>query len=168
MADSSNSVFAYVVRAPEDPILWVTVAYNKNTSLLKVNWGVGTYQTKEGKPFVLNVVRRAEQMLVHDTSQVKEYLAITGLADFNKLSVKLIFGADSRSIQEIGDVASKVESQLKLVTRTMYSNPPIHGASIVATILKDRQMYDEWTVELKAITDRIISTRQKLFDDMQA
>lgn len=36
------------------------------------------------------------------------------------------------------DVASKVESQLKLVIRPMYSNPPIHGASIVATILKDR------------------------------
>lgn len=36
------------------------------------------------------------------------------------------------------DVASRVESQLKLVIRPMYSNPPIHGASIVATILKDR------------------------------
>lgn len=36
------------------------------------------------------------------------------------------------------DVASRVESQLKLVIRPMYSSPPIHGASIVATILKDR------------------------------
>lgn len=36
------------------------------------------------------------------------------------------------------DVAVRVESQLKLVIRPMYSNPPIHGASIVATILKDR------------------------------
>ena len=35
------------------------------------------------------------------------------------------------------DVASRVESQLKLVIRPMYSNPPIHGASIVAAILKD-------------------------------
>ncbi|WOL13212.1 hypothetical protein Cni_G21981 [Canna indica] len=36
------------------------------------------------------------------------------------------------------DVAVRVESQLKLVIRPMYSNPPIYGASIVATILKDR------------------------------
>lgn len=36
------------------------------------------------------------------------------------------------------DVAGRVESQLKLVIRPMYSNPPIHGASIVATILRDR------------------------------
>lgn len=35
------------------------------------------------------------------------------------------------------DVATRVESQLKLVIRPMYSNPPIHGASIVAAILKD-------------------------------
>jgi len=37
-------------------------------------------------------------------------------------------------------VASKVESQVKLVVRPMYSSPPIHGASIVATILKSRYM----------------------------
>nr|KAJ0224089.1 hypothetical protein LSAT_V11C200091160 [Lactuca sativa] len=42
------------------------------------------------------------------------------------------------------DMASKVESQLKLVIMPMYSSPPIHGASIVATILKDR---DTWRLE---------------------
>jgi aspartate aminotransferase, cytoplasmic len=36
------------------------------------------------------------------------------------------------------DVAGRAESQLKLVTRPMISSPPLHGASIVATILKDR------------------------------
>ncbi|KAK4338016.1 hypothetical protein RND71_042503 [Anisodus tanguticus] len=55
---------------------------------------------QEGKPLVLNVVRQAEQLLVNDRSRVKEYLSITGLADFNKLSAKLIFGADSPAIQE--------------------------------------------------------------------
>ncbi|KAK2972525.1 hypothetical protein RJ640_006591 [Escallonia rubra] len=55
-----------------------------------------------------------------------------------------LLGAD-RGVQEHGrrvcktaDVASRVESQLKMVIRPMYSNPPIHGASIVAVILKDR------------------------------
>jgi aspartate aminotransferase len=33
-------------------------------------------------------------------SRVKEYLPITGLAEYNKLSAKLIFGADSPAIQE--------------------------------------------------------------------
>lgn len=40
------------------------------------------------------------------------------------------------------EVAGRVESQLKLVIRPMYSSPPIHGASIVATILKDRSFRD--------------------------
>ncbi|GJV50394.1 aspartate aminotransferase, cytoplasmic, partial [Tanacetum coccineum] len=50
---------------------------------------------KEGKPLILNVVRRAEQLLVNDRSRVKEHLLIVGLADFNKLIAKLILGADS-------------------------------------------------------------------------
>ncbi|XP_044464526.1 aspartate aminotransferase, cytoplasmic isoform X1 [Mangifera indica] len=335
-----GSVFGSLVQAPEDPILGVTVAYNKDPSPDKLNLGVGAYRTEEGKPLVLNVVRQAEQLLVNDQSRVKEYLPIVGLADFNKLSAKLIFGADSPAIQEnrvatvqclsgtgslrvgaeflarhyhqlaiyipqptwgnhpkvftlaglsvktyryydpatrglnfqglledlgaapsgaivllhacahnptgvdptleqweqirqlmrskgllpffdsayqgfasgsldadaqsvrmfvadggeclvaqsyaknmglygervgalsivckTADVARKVESQLKLVIRPMYSNPPIHGASIVATILKDSKMYDEWTVELKAMADRIISMREQLFVALSA
>ncbi|KAJ6685596.1 ASPARTATE AMINOTRANSFERASE [Salix purpurea] len=85
---------------PEDAILGVTVAYNKDSSPDKLNLGVGAYRTEEGKPLVLKVVRRAEQMLVNDNSRVKEHLPIVGLADFNKLSAKLIFGADSPAIQE--------------------------------------------------------------------
>ncbi|KAA3458002.1 aspartate aminotransferase, cytoplasmic [Gossypium australe] len=335
-----DSVFSHVVRAPEDPILGVTVAYNKDPSPVKLNLGVGAYRTEEGKPLVLNVVRKAEQMLLNDKSRVKEYLPIVGIAEFNKLSAKLIFGADSPAIREnrvttvqclsgtgslrvgaeflarhyhqktiyipqptwgnhpkvftlaglsvktyryydpttrglnfqelledlgsapsgsivllhacahnptgvdptlqqweqirqlmrskallpffdsayqgfasgnldedaqsirmfvadggecfvaqsyaknmglygervgalsvvcrAADVASKVESQLKLVIRPMFSNPPIHGASIVATILKDSNMFNEWTIELKAMADRIISMRKQLFDALRA
>ncbi|KMZ73817.1 Aspartate transaminase [Zostera marina] len=337
---ASVSVFANISQAPEDPILGVTVAYNKDSSPHKLNLGVGAYRTEEGKPLVLDVVRRAEKLLVSDISLKKEYLPITGLADFNKSSAKLILGSDSPAIQEnrvatvqclsgtgslrvgaeflkkhynqhtiyipsptwgnhpkifmmaglsvktyryydpatrgldfeglqqdlsaatsgsivllhacahnptgvdptldqwehirklmrskgllpffdsayqgfasgsldadaqsvrmfvadggeclaaqsyaknmglygerIGalsivltsaDVARKVESQLKLVIRPMYSSPPIHGASIVATILNDREMYHDWTVELKAMADRIISMRKQLYDAMCA
>ncbi|GAB2268273.1 hypothetical protein Dimus_003248 [Dionaea muscipula] len=335
-----ESVFASIAQAPEDPILGVTVAYNKDPSPVKLNLGVGAYRTEEGKPVVLNVVRKAEQMLVNDPSRKKEYLPIVGLADFNKLSAKLIFGADSAAVLEnrvatvqclsgtgslrvgteflarhyhqrkiyipqptwgnhpkvftlgglevktyryydpetrglnfkglledltsapsgaivllhacahnptgvdptlsqweeirelmrskgllpffdsayqgfasgsldadaqsvrmfvadggeclvaqsyaknmglygervgalsivcrTADVAARVESQLKLVIRPMYSNPPIHGASIVATILKDNDMYNEWTIELKEMADRIISMRKQLFDALTA
>ncbi|KAK3041690.1 hypothetical protein RJ639_001500 [Escallonia herrerae] len=99
-SDHQDSVFSHVVQAPEDPILGVTVAYNKDPNPIKLNLGVGAYRTEEGKPLVLNVVRRAEQMLVNDQSRVKEYLPIIGLSDFNKSSAKLIFGADSTAIQE--------------------------------------------------------------------
>ncbi|ONM37722.1 glutamate-oxaloacetate transaminase1 [Zea mays] len=66
------------------------------------------------------------------------------------------------------DVAVRVESQLKLVIRPMYSNPPLHGASIVATILRDSEMFNEWTLELKAMADRIINMRQQLFNALKS
>ncbi|KAI3869461.1 hypothetical protein MKX03_031717 [Papaver bracteatum] len=62
------------------------------------------------------------------------------------------------------DVVGKVESQLKLVMRPMYSNPPIHGPSLVLIILKDGDLYNQWITELKEMTDRIIKMRRQLFD----
>eukprot|EP00252_Welwitschia_mirabilis_P018652 TRINITY_DN414_c0_g1_i2.p1 TRINITY_DN414_c0_g1~~TRINITY_DN414_c0_g1_i2.p1 ORF type:complete len:435 (-),score=61.04 TRINITY_DN414_c0_g1_i2:525-1829(-) len=337
---AASGAFSHLERAPEDPILGVTVAYNKDTSPVKLNLGVGAYRTEEGKPLVLDVVRQAEQILIQDRSKFKEYLPIAGLAEFNKLSARLILGDNSPAIREnrvataqglsgtgslrvgteflarhygqrviyipvptwgnhpkvftlgglnvqtyryydprtkgldyqgmledleaapngailllhacahnptgvdptkdqwegirqlvrrkgilpffdsayqgfasgnldedaysvrlfvadggecliaqsyaknmglygerVGalsivcnssDAASKVESQLKLVIRPMYSNPPIHGASIVATILSDRNLYEQWTVELKGMADRIIRMRHQLYDALKA
>ncbi|KAG0563326.1 hypothetical protein M758_8G021200 [Ceratodon purpureus] len=337
---NSQSVFEHVQQAPEDPILGVTVAFNKDPSPLKVNLGVGAYRTEEGKPLVLDVVRKAEQQLVADRSRNKEYQPITGIAQFNKLSAKLILGANSPAIAEnrvatvqvlsgtgalrvgaefisrhyakpivflpnptwgnhnkifplggvpqkpyryydpntrgldyqgmiedlkaapdgavillhacahnptgvdpteeqwegirkvirskqqlpffdcayqgfasgsldkdayavrtfVADggecfiaqsyaknmglygervgalsvvcksapVASRVDSQLKMVIRPMYSSPPAHGAAIAATILADGRLFQEWTVELKAMADRIISMRHQLYDALKA
>ncbi|KAL8170743.1 hypothetical protein V2J09_022547 [Rumex salicifolius] len=41
-----NSAFDHVTRAPEDPILGVTVAYNLDPSPAKLNLGVGAYRTE--------------------------------------------------------------------------------------------------------------------------
>ncbi|KAJ9183485.1 hypothetical protein P3X46_007330 [Hevea brasiliensis] len=330
------SAFEDVPGAAEVPVYAVMAAFSKDPSPVKLNLVFGVYRAEDGKPHVLNVVRRAERLLIENMSANKEYLPIAGLAEFNKLSAKLVFGADSPAITEnrvttvqcvsgcgslrIGaeflakhyhqhivylpqptygnhpnfflaaghtlktyryydptthgldfqglledlscassgaivllqacghnptgvdptfeqweqirqlirlkgllpffdcayqgfvsgnldmdaqsirifvadggeclvaqsyskimgiyaervgalsivcktaDVASRVNSQLKLVIRPMHSSPPIHGAAIVATILKDREMVTEWTVELKAMVDRIIKLRQQLYD----
>lgn len=39
---------------------------------------------------------------------------------------------------------AKVDSQLKIIVRPMYSNPPVHGARLVSEILGNQQLYDEW------------------------
>lgn len=54
----------------------------------------------------------------------------------------------------------RVESQLKILIRPLISNPPIHGARIVAEILGDDQLYNQWLLELKGMADRIISSRK--------
>lgn len=45
------------------------------------------------------------------------------------------------------EAADAVRSQLKAIVRPMYSNPPLHGAYVVSTILNDLQLYQEWYVE---------------------
>lgn len=38
----------------------------------------------------------------------------------------------------------RVMSQLKIIIRAMYSNPPIHGARLVAEVLGDKQLKNQW------------------------
>ncbi|KAF8096067.1 hypothetical protein N665_0318s0018 [Sinapis alba] len=326
-----SSILSNVLAAPEDPVLSVVFACRDDPSPVKLNLSNGAYRTEEGKTLVLEVVRRAEQQLANDMSSDKGYLPIDGLADFNKLSAKLILGDDSHAMEDnrvvtiqclsgtgslrvgseflakhyqqrviyvpnptwgnhpsiftlaglsveyfryydpqtrgldfeepgaivvlqacahnptgidptleqweqirqivrskgllpffdnayqgfasgnldsdaqavrmfvadggecfiaqsfaknmglygerIGaltivctseDVARKVHSQLLLVVRPMYLSPPMHGASIVTTILKNSDMYKDWTIELKGMAHRIISMRQKLYEALQA
>ena len=42
------------------------------------------------------------------------------------------------------DTAEKVLSQVKLVIRPMYSNPPLHGAHVAARILGDPALRESW------------------------
>jgi aspartate aminotransferase len=40
--------------------------------------------------------------------------------------------------------AANVESQMKAIARPMYSNPPLHGALLVAQILHDPDLKQKW------------------------
>jgi aspartate aminotransferase len=62
---------------------------------------------------------------------------------------------------------ARVDSQLKIVIRPMYSNPPIHGARIANTILSHNELYVQWESEVKGMADRIISMREKLYNTLQ-
>jgi aspartate/tyrosine/aromatic aminotransferase len=58
--------------------------------------------------------------------------------------------------------AEKVLSQLKLVIRPMYSNPPQHGALVVFKVLSKPENYQKWTEELADVSKRIIQVRDLL------
>ncbi len=66
------------------------------------------------------------------------------------------------------DEAKRVQSQLKIVIRTNYSNPPTHGAALVATVLADAELRAGWEAELGAMRDRIKSLRRDLVDALAA
>ena len=46
-------------------------AFKKDPSPDKINLGVGAYRTEEGKPLVLNVVRKAEQKIINSPTENK-------------------------------------------------------------------------------------------------
>ena len=62
----------------------------------------------------------------------------------------------------------RVLSQLKIVIRTNYSNPPIHGGAIVAAVLGNPELRALWESELGEMRVRIKAMRQKLVDGLKA
>jgi aromatic-amino-acid transaminase len=66
------------------------------------------------------------------------------------------------------DDAARVLSQLKIVIRTNYSNPPIHGGQIVATVLNSPELRKVWEAELAAMRVRIKEMRQLMVDKLKA
>jgi aromatic-amino-acid transaminase len=66
------------------------------------------------------------------------------------------------------DEATRVLSQLKRVIRTNYSNPPTHGASLVAAVLTTPALRQMWEAELAEMRERIKAMRQKLVDGLKA
>lgn len=63
-------------------------------------------------------------------------------------------------------VAKAVNSQLPLVIRPMYSNPPTHGARIVTMVLTDPDLFKAWTVELRGMSVRIQEMRALLLREL--
>ncbi|KAG8227200.1 hypothetical protein J437_LFUL003406 [Ladona fulva] len=66
------------------------------------------------------------------------------------------------------EVIAKVKSQVTLVIRGMYSNPPNHGARVVSTILNNPSLYEEWKGCIKTMADRIMSMRKGLRERLEA
>lgn len=88
-----------VPMGPPDAILGISEAYKKDTNPKKVNLGVGAYRDDNGKPYILACVRKAEEK-IRQKNLDKEYLPISGTADFTKASIKLALGGDSAAVTD--------------------------------------------------------------------
>jgi aromatic-amino-acid transaminase len=64
--------------------------------------------------------------------------------------------------------AQRVLSQLKVLIRTNYSNPPTHGAEAVAAVLADPALRHLWEQELERMRERIRHMRVELIDRLKA
>jgi aromatic-amino-acid transaminase len=64
--------------------------------------------------------------------------------------------------------ATRVLSQLKIVIRTNYSNPPTHGGQVAATILNTPELRALWEKELAAMRVRIKEMRGALVEKLKS
>ena len=72
------------------------------------------------------------------------------------------------ALSKDADTAASVLSQIKRTVRTNYSNPPSHGASIVATVLNDAELTSQWHQELADMRTRINGNRGLLVEKLAA
>jgi len=94
-------VFAHVPKGPLDPILGTSILYNADPDPRKINLGIGAYRTDEGKPLVLNCVKKAQQIINQDKTRNLEYLPINGDVQFAKLARELLLGPKLGSLDRI-------------------------------------------------------------------
>ncbi len=64
-------------------------------------------------------------------------------------------------------VNAEVRSQMTLIIRAMYSNPPAHGARIVETVLQDPSLFAEWQDCIQTMANRIIAMRAGLRERLE-
>ena len=66
------------------------------------------------------------------------------------------------------DECARVLSQLKIVIRANYSNPPTFGATVVATVLNTPALRTMWENELAGMRERIAAVRKTLIARLRA
>ncbi|XP_002732064.2 aspartate aminotransferase, cytoplasmic-like [Saccoglossus kowalevskii] len=65
-------------------------------------------------------------------------------------------------VTQDNDSLMRVQSQLEKLARPMWSNPPNHGARIVATTLNNPSLFAEWKEAIRTMSSRVISMRALL------
>lgn len=66
------------------------------------------------------------------------------------------------------DVAETAFSQIKAIIRSIYSNPPAHGAAVVTYILNNAKLRAEWENEVTEMRERIQEMRELFVTTLKA
>nr|UDB72873.1 cytoplasmic aspartate aminotransferase [Hemiscorpius lepturus] len=62
---------------------------------------------------------------------------------------------------------ANIRAQVTLLVRGNYSNPPCHGARIVARVLGDNELFEEWKGHIVTMSGRIIEMRKALYKKLK-
>jgi aromatic-amino-acid transaminase len=107
---------------------------------------------------------------IHEDAAAVRLFAESGLDFFVSSSFSKSFSLYGERVGALSIVtgskeeSARVLSQVKRVIRTNYSNPPTHGASIVAAVLGSPELRAQWETELAEMRQRIKSMRTTMVD----
>ncbi|THU66918.1 hypothetical protein C4D60_Mb05t19240 [Musa balbisiana] len=87
-------------------------------------------------------------------------------ADAHSISLFVDRGLELLVAQSYSKKLGLVKIQLKRLARAMYSNPPVHGARIVANIVRDRNLFEERKQEMELMAGRIKNVRRRLHENL--
>ena len=134
---------------------------------------VATCQARGLVPFLDMAYQGFGIGIAEDGAAVQLFLA-AGLRFFVSTSFSKSFSLYGERVGALSVVCGSAEectrvlSQLKIVIRTNYSNPPTFGATVVATVLTTPALRTMWEEELTGMRQRIKATREQLVTKLHA
>jgi aromatic-amino-acid transaminase len=163
--------------APEGTIVVLHACCHNPTGydLTPAQWDQVIAATKSRKlvPFLDMAYQGFGEGLEQDGAVIGKYVA-SGQDFFVSTSFSKSFSLYGERVGGLSvlcankDDAARVLSQLKIVIRTNYSNPPIHGGTVVATVLNTPELRALWEQELGAMRVRIKQMRGALVQKLKA
>ena len=163
--------------APEGTVVVLHACCHNPTGydLTPLQWDQVIAAVKQRKlvPFLDMAYQGFGEGIVEDGAVIQEFVA-SGLDFFVSTSFSKSFSLYGERVGALSvlcatpEEATRVLSQLKVMIRTNYSNPPTHGAQVVATVLDTPVLRAQWEEELAGMRTRIKKMRHALVDKLKA
>ncbi|WAN08514.1 aspartate/tyrosine/aromatic aminotransferase [Stutzerimonas balearica] len=128
---------------------------------------------KDHIPFVDIAYQGFGDSIEEDAAAVRRF-AETGMTFFVSSSFSKSFSLYGERVGALSivtgnrDESARVLSQVKRVVRTNYSNPPTHGATVVASVLNSPELRAMWETELGEMRERIRKMRLGMVEQLAA
>ncbi|HUR89604.1 MAG TPA: amino acid aminotransferase [Ramlibacter sp.] len=163
--------------APEGTIIVLHACCHNPTGydITPAQWDQVIAAVKQRKlvPFLDMAYQGFGQGIAEDGAVIRKWVA-SGLDFFVSTSFSKSFSLYGERVGALSvlcsnaEDASRVLSQLKIMIRTNYSNPPTHGAQVVATVLNTPELRAQWEQELAGMRTRIKKMRLAIVDKLKA
>jgi aromatic-amino-acid transaminase len=172
-----EAMHAALLAAPEGSIVVLHACCHNPTGcdLSPAQWAavVAVCADRGHVPFLDMAYQGFGEGIAEDGAVVQRFLA-AGLPFFVSTSFSKSFSLYGERVGALSvvsssaDEAARVLSQLKIVVRTNYSNPPTFGASVVALVLTTPALRALWEDELAGMRLRIRTMRERLVTQLAA